>query len=284
MKMNKIRFYISIFLLCMVLTLPVSAMKTGFITQEISEEKKNELISGTAVTPLLNDPSPFGFDSYNVDENGNFVLVRHIRKEQGGSAATSHWQTCVFSQEGTFLYGFEFEYSGSVYVELKGERVLLYHARSGYVFEHDSKGAILDIVDTEDTDNFDEKKHNDNYAALLKKNTKICGDREYTAKKTDGLMSDDFSQLWVEENETKHLVYDAKAATREEKTVRETKERNFIWDSLFQTARYFARIGISVIALLVVVGIIIFLKKRKRRLQPNRGDDSMINDRSEPKK
>lgn len=58
---------------------------------------------------------------------------------------------CIYSQDGSFLYGYAFRYSGAFGIEWDGNNINIYHVRSDLIVTVDRDGNTLEIVRVEDT-------------------------------------------------------------------------------------------------------------------------------------
>ena len=116
----------------------VKAMKTGFSTEELSEEEKTTFISNTHLQVLKKEPEKRGIQCFDVSEEG-LVAVGH------NSSREEDKEVCVYTSQGEFVYGYAFACGQSFAVEWDHENLNIYFIRSEVIISVDPKGGILDI-------------------------------------------------------------------------------------------------------------------------------------------
>ena len=124
-------------------------MNTGFDTEELSEEKKERILSYIGLTFLETAPRKRGIRCFDVNEQGMVAVTQ----EHGFQSK----EICVYSSQGEFLYGYAFKTYGSICVEWDRENVNIYFIRSDELISLDSKGNVLDMKNVPIT------KKNDGY-------------------------------------------------------------------------------------------------------------------------
>ena len=179
-------------------TIGVNAMNTGFSTEEINSQNEESFISYTAISPLKEEPGKKGIVCFDVNEKSMIA----IGQDRVGNKKT----VCIYSADGSFLYGYTFNCAGSFTVEWDSEILNIYFVRSNVIISLDSDGNMLDIKKVQNT--ISNKSHTN---ALLS-STRIVGDTTYLIRNDMGLfnwIAVSYSQIVViGADDVEHIIYD----------------------------------------------------------------------------
>lgn len=199
--MKIIRCIFTIILLLCSLTGEALAMNTGFDTEPLPPEKRDEILGRLHHYVLTAEPQRKAIRCFDVNDQG-WIAV--------GSEAGEDKIVCVYSNSGDYLYGYRFNTSGSFYVEWDGDCLLIYHVRGDLAVSVDSAGEIRDIARIQDTEN------NTSYWYTLYATRRKAGDTLYVIRNDMGLlniMASSYSQLVkVDANGEETILYDVNAA------------------------------------------------------------------------
>ena len=176
----------------------VNAMKTGFLTEELSDEVKNTFLSNVNISPLTVEPVHRGILCFDVNKQGMIAV---------GQKGAYSKEICIYSADGTFLYGYSFDCSQSFAVEWGYDSINIFFVRSDIIVSLDSDGCILDIKKVPDT------LENDTYRRdLLYSTIRTIGDTTYLIKNNLGIfnwIATSYSQIAIIDiNGTEQIIYD----------------------------------------------------------------------------
>lgn len=124
----------------------MSAMNTGFTISQLTEEEKSNIIPNIDISPI---ESPIEIESakrpiecFDVNES-EMIAIGQSKGEQKA--------VCIYSQDGSFLYGYTFDDSSAFGIEWDGNNINIYFVRSDLIVTVDRDGNILEIARVEDT-------------------------------------------------------------------------------------------------------------------------------------
>lgn len=180
----------------------VSAMNTGFSTEQKSEEKKETFISNIELSFVEEEPDKTSIVCFDVNSDGMIAI---------GQASFEQKRVCVYSSEGDFQYGYTFHSSGDIGVEWDGNNLNIYFVRSSVIISVDPDGEILDVLDVPDSsENNSYKNH------FIDSTERTIGDTTYTIRNDMGIFNwcaSSYSQLVVTDAAGKEtLLYDVNSA------------------------------------------------------------------------
>lgn len=228
-----IRLALSFFLICFLFVLKTMAIDTGFSTEILTEEEKDEFVSHNKIF-YTEEETKKTIICFDVNENGLIALGHDEISNKGIS---------VYSEDGEFLYGYTFDCDGIFGVEWNKENINIYFVRGSYIAEIDLKGEILDVMKVENnSDNNSYVNHN------IFATKKSIDNKTYTIKNKTVILdifTGSYSQLTVtNSNGTEEILYNI--STRQLiKTV--------VW------------IGCIVISLTIVCCVVIYNVKDKKK-------------------
>lgn len=127
-------------LLLIIFSFPVFAKGTNFTTTDIPNEEKQKILDNINIKKIETYDNLLGFDSFDVNDNGNILLVYH----------TSVTTLLVFDGNFDFMYGFEIDINENGGAEWNGENIILYTYRSYLLHEIDSNGNIIELKKVDD--------------------------------------------------------------------------------------------------------------------------------------
>ena len=200
MKMKRIfRFALLVFAVALfVCVAKVDAMNTVFSTKELTEEERSTFVSNIGLALINKEPDKRSILCFDVNEQGMIAIGRE--SSQGK-------ETCVYSSDREFLYGYTFNSSGSFGVEFDDELINIYFVRSDIIISLDADGNILDVKAVETT-----RENNTYISDLLYTTTRTIGNNTYQIKNSLGILdivTVSYSQIVVTEaNGEERLIYD----------------------------------------------------------------------------
>ena len=146
-------------------TIEASAMNTGFLTEDMSEEDRNGAQENNMgkVDMLSSEPKfLLGFANYAISPSGCFAI--------SGSYLTNNL-IAVYDADGNYLYGYSINNPGSIAVSWVDDNIAVYFVRSNTIRVLDQNGTVL----SEETS--DDAMYNQ-----LTANTQVIQDTTYVAK------------------------------------------------------------------------------------------------------
>ena len=180
----------------------VSAMHTGFSTEEMSEEEKNRLVSVYSISLLTEEPEKSEIRCFDVNEQGMIAVGRQDIHEKE--------IVCVYTSQGEFLYGYKFDTYGSFYVEWDDKCINLINVRSDIIMSLDSKGNLMDAKKI--LNSFDNTEYMN---SLDSTSTRTVGSTTYLVRNKMGILNwicPNYSQIVTIDAEGKEsIIYDVNA-------------------------------------------------------------------------
>lgn len=176
----------------------VFAMVPGFDTEKLQEDEATDFLENIEFTILENEPSKKSIDCFDVDEKG-LVAV--------GFSNFNTKTICIYTNQGTYQYGYTFECSGSFGVELKDNILNIYFVRSDIAISINQNGDVIGVERIKNT------IENDSYwRESVYSTTKKVGDNTYTIKSDLGLLNifaTSYSQVVITDaNGVENVIYD----------------------------------------------------------------------------
>lgn len=200
MKLKRVYPILLFVLLVVIFTnaIEVNAMKTGFSTEELSEEKKTTFVTNINVVPLSAEPPKKSILCFDVNEQGMIAV---------GQKNSQRKEICVYTSRGEFLYGYTFNCTQSFCIEWDERKINVYFIRSDVIISLDSDGNILDIKTVQDTID------NNSYGnSLLYSTTRTVGGTTYLIRNNMGIfnrIAPSFSQIvTIDAAGTESIIYD----------------------------------------------------------------------------
>ena len=146
-------------------TIEASAMNTGFLTEDMSEEDRNGAQENNMgkVDMLSSEPKfLLGFANYAISPSGCFAI--------SGSYLTNNL-IAVYDSDGNYLYGYSVNNPGSIAVSWVDDNIAVYLVRGNTIMTLDRDGTILS-----------KETSDDSMYNQLTSNTQIIDDTTYVAK------------------------------------------------------------------------------------------------------
>ena len=132
MKYQKIVFILNLFFALLILTpVPISAKEPIFQIETADEHTKQSILSNLGIIVLSQEPSQNPIVCFDVNENGLLVL---------GSRIATQNTIAVYTHDGIFQYGYQFESNGDFAIEWANDCVAIYLARSNVKLVIDQAG------------------------------------------------------------------------------------------------------------------------------------------------
>lgn len=197
MKHIKIYFIILlVFIMFTISSLESYAMETGFETETMSQEEKNEFIKNISISKLLEEPKKQAIVCFDV--NDDYYAIGYSNNQSK--------TICVYSVDGIFQYGYNFKTSGSFSFELTENSIIIYSVRGDNLFELSSDGKLLDLCRVTNT------TENSIYHDKTISKKRHIGEKEYKLKNNYGIFNffvTSYSQLiCVDENGNETVLHD----------------------------------------------------------------------------
>lgn len=151
------------------------AVDTGFDIEKVSSERYESYLTGVKFNRLACDPEPTSIDFFDVNSNGRIVTA---------TSSVSGDFICVYSADGEFEYGFNFDSYGDCGVEWSGDDLLVCSVRGALIYELTPDGnieGVYDILDTEESRAYWRKS--------IYANKKAVNDKVYELKNDMGILN-----------------------------------------------------------------------------------------------
>ena len=173
------------------------AMDTGFSTEMMPEDMQENVIDYMDITMLDEAPKSKIISCFDVNENGLIAIGSNTMLEQIIS---------VYSADGEFLYGYEFELDGMFGVEWDEDLIIIYTVCGDSAIAVDKTGKIVEILDIIDTPESDE------YWDTVFSTRRVVGQDKYTIRNDMGILNlflSSYSQLLkTDVNGETTIIYD----------------------------------------------------------------------------
>ena len=177
----------------------VNAMNTWFSVEELNKEGQNVFVLNLGISLLTVEPAKRGVLCFDVNAEGMIAI---------GRKGSHSKEVCVYSSDGTFLYGYTFNCSQSFAVEWDDKCINIYFVRSDVIISLDPDGNILDIKKVQDTTN-----NNTHRNDLLYSTSRIVDDTTYVIRNDMGVfnwIASSYSQIiTIDATGSECIVYDA---------------------------------------------------------------------------
>ena len=120
----------------------VNAINTSFLVEDLTEKEKSNSISSINISLLESEPAKKAIKCFDVNEKGIIAVGMHLKDQQ---------EICVYSSDGTFLYGFTFYCHGDFCVEWYNDLLNVCFVRSNVIITLDDSANIIEIGKIKDT-------------------------------------------------------------------------------------------------------------------------------------
>lgn len=173
-------------------------MHTGFLLEPVSEEVKESFPATIKLSFLTSGHQKRTIQCFDVNEDGMIAI---------GCERLSKKYVGVYTNDGHFQYGYEFECSSSFGVEWDGDDLIIYFVRSDIALAVNSSGEVVGIGKIPNTFASNSYWHN---SVFLTRRT--VGDTQYVIKNDMGplnLVASSYSQLvMISPDGTENILYD----------------------------------------------------------------------------
>ncbi len=151
---------IKIIIILMLLLVPVQsfAMETGFITNEITEEEYLEYEGNIDISLMLENDTYYVVECFDVNDNGLIAIA---------GSRFNNKKILIYSSNGEFLYGYEFNIHGDFGIEWDNDNLNMYTFRGEIIFSLDKDANIVEMARISD-DYQNEEYSRDNIFSALK--------------------------------------------------------------------------------------------------------------------
>ena len=142
-KFRKRCFYIVVSLLFILANsgIGVSAVNTGFTTEPMQDDEVDTFIENVNLSVLTEEPEKMPIDCFDVNDSGMIAI----------GSDTNQKTVCVYTENGTFQYGYSFDCSGSIGVEWDDTNLNIYFVRSDVIASVAPNGEILDVCQVQNS-------------------------------------------------------------------------------------------------------------------------------------
>ena len=176
----------------------VSALNTGFEIEKISEMERNDIIENIDIKPLLKEPTKSAIECFDISDDGKIAL---------GHSDLGFKTVTVYSENGTYLYGFQFNNYGSFGIEWDQGNIIIYFVRSDILISVSNKGEIEEIFDVPNTSNNDFYRRN-----VINSPERFIGEKQYFLNNDMGILNlfaSNYSQLICKTLDKEIILYNA---------------------------------------------------------------------------
>ncbi len=135
-------FIVFVFVSLLSTVIKVNAINTRFSTEELTEKYQSVFISNINISSLASEPAKKIIHCFDVNEKGMIAI---------GSNSNGQEQICIYSSEGVFLYGYNFDCSGDFCVEWYNDHLNICLIRSDVIITVDKNANIIEMAGIQDT-------------------------------------------------------------------------------------------------------------------------------------
>lgn len=175
-----------------------TTIHTGFETGILTSSEEKEILSNFEINKITEEGNKKAIECFDVNEKGNIAV---------GSSDFFKGIIKIYSEDGVFQYGFEFEISGKFGLEWDKDNLLIYIVRGNTVISIDSEGNVVAVDKIADTINNQLYWKNTVYATKRTNNNKT-----YEIRNDMGplnIFSFNYSQLLItDQNGDTKIIYD----------------------------------------------------------------------------
>lgn len=202
----------------------VSAMNTGFETEEISQDKQDEILDNINLIFQTHITERKAIECFDVNEYGLIAM---------GSQEWSKKTVSIYDSAGEFKYAYSFNSSGDIGVEWDGNDLIIYFVRSDIAVLVDSSGECKEVLKIKDT-----TENNSYWYDFVFAKKRNVGEQQYVMKNDMGILNvlaTSYSQV---------VIIDSKGET---KMVYDVNDDKFIYTVAVLIAVFFIIIIITVV-------------------------------------
>ena len=188
------------------------AMETGFVTEEVSEEDKEQFKNKKTFTLVTLEPEKESIRCFAVSDDG--LIALGIDK----FSFTTEKAVYIYNSDGEFQYGYTFTTYGTFGVEFNGDCLDIYFVRSELIYTVDRSGEIVNIRRAPSS-----KENSNYYIYVVDSTTKKIGETTYTIRNDLGafrnLFTTSYSQVVLTNGDVENIIYDVSELHRSRQTV-----------------------------------------------------------------
>jgi len=177
-------------------------INTGFETRILTLSEEKEILSNFEINKITEEGDKKAIECFDVNEKGNIAI---------GSSDFIKRIIKIYSEDGVFQYGFEFETAGKFGLEWDNDNILIYNVRGNILISVDSKGDVVAVEKIADTINNQLYLKNTVYATKRTNNNKT-----YEIRNDMGplnIFSFNYSQLLItDQNGDAKIIYDVNSS------------------------------------------------------------------------
>ena len=170
----------------------VNAMNTSYVAEELSEEDKNKFLSHVGIWRLTIEPTKTGINNLDVNEKGMIAISQITDRDK---------MVCIYSSDGTFLYGYAVECNGVINVEWDGECIIIEFVRSDILVSLDPDGNVVDVQEIQVSD-----LRNIDAGEKMRSKRWVVGDTTYLLRSDMGILN------WISPSSSQIVTIDASGA------------------------------------------------------------------------
>ena len=153
----------------------VSAMNTGFSTVSLPEDDIFTFLKNVNISMLADEPKKKAIECFDVNKKGMVAI---------GQEGAHGKEVCIYSSNGTFLYGYTFTCSGGFGVEWDGDNINFYFVRSSVIVSITPNGEILDVFEVQNT-----IENNSYMNHFIHSTERSVGDTKYVVRNNIGILN-----------------------------------------------------------------------------------------------
>lgn len=173
----------------------VSALNTGFSTEQFPEEKISKFISNVNISLLTEEPVRTAIKCFDVNDYEMIAIDQQVFDEK---------TVCVYSKDGVFQYGYTFNCDGNIGLEWDGNNINIYFVRGSVIASVNPNGEILEVLSVQNT--IENNSYVNHFFHSTERNV---GDTEYAVRNNMGILNifaASYSQLTVTNSDGKETV------------------------------------------------------------------------------
>ena len=137
MEYRKLLFVCFVFVIVFILSCESAmALNTGFKTDCVDENDKQIFISNIDLSLIREEPEKNAITCFDISESGLIAVgTKNLNKKL----------VMVYTSDGHFEYGYEFNYSGSFGIEWDDDNIIIYFVRSDIAASFDKAGDNVEL-------------------------------------------------------------------------------------------------------------------------------------------
>lgn len=211
----------------------VKAVKTGLITDCLSEKEKDTFLANVDISLLEEEPTKKAIECFDVSKSGMIAI---------GQKSSQNKVVCIYSQDGRFVCGYVFNCSGAYAVEWAENDLNIFFVRSDVIATVTTEGEILDVAKVQNT--IENNTYlNDNFYTT----ERVLGDTVYKLRNDMGILnmvSTSYSQLVA---------------------VHSTGEETILYDVNANQLIYYSIVCIMVVVLILFITVVALASYRRKQ-------------------